>query len=101
MTKVIVGLGSCGIAAGGNKVYDRLNLINQDNKNFTLDKTSCIGMCYKEPLVEVVDESGSYIYGEVDEKRADEIIERHVNNKEVVKDWVVKTDLFETSEQSF
>ncbi len=101
MTKVIVGLGSCGIAAGGNKVFDELSKINEENKNFILDKTSCIGMCYKEPLVEIVDETGSYIYGDVDIKRAAELIERHVNNKEVVKEWVVKTDLFETSEKDF
>ena len=100
-TKVIVGLGSCGIAAGGNKVYDELAKINKDNPNFILDKTSCIGMCYKEPLVEIVDETGSYIYGDVDEKRAKEIIERHVNGKEIIKDWVVKTDAFETSEKYF
>lgn len=101
MTKVIVGLGSCGIAAGGNKVFDILNTINKDNSNFSLDKTSCIGMCYKEPLVEIIDETGSYIYGDVDVKRAEELIERHVNNKEVVKEWVVQTDLFETSEKNF
>ena len=100
-TKVIVGLGSCGIAAGGNKVYDELVKINKSNTNFILDKTSCIGMCYKEPLVEIVDETGSYIYGDVDEKRATEIIERHVNGKEIIKDWVVKTDAFETSEKDF
>lgn len=100
-TKVIVGLGSCGIAAGGNKVFDELTKINKTNPSFVLDKTSCIGMCYKEPLVEVVDQTGSYIYGEVDEKRAAEIIERHVNHHEVIKEWVVKTDNFETSEKDF
>ena len=100
-TKVIVGLGSCGIAAGGMKVFNKLENINKENSNFILDKTSCIGMCYKEPLVEIVDEKGSYIYGDVDEKRIDEIIDRHVNNKELIKEWVVKTDLFETSEQDF
>ena len=100
-TKVIVGLGSCGIAAGGMKVFNKLENINKDNSNFVLGKTSCIGMCYKEPLVEIVDETGSYIYGDVDEKRIDEIIDRHVNNKELIKEWVVKTDLFETSEQDF
>jgi len=98
--KVIVGLGSCGIAAGAKKTYDELEIIKKD-ANFDLDQTSCIGMCYKEPLVEVVDETGSYIYGDVDEKRAHEIIERHVKGNEVIKEWVVKTEKFETSEKSF
>ncbi len=97
--KILVGLGSCGIAAGAKKTYDKLNLI--ENKNFILDKTSCIGMCYKEPLIEVIDETGSYLYGKVDEKRALEIIDRHINNNEIIKEWVVKTDKFETSEKDF
>ena len=97
--KVIVGLGSCGIAAGAKKVYEKLEIIQ--SPNFELDQTSCIGMCYKEPLVEIIDETGSYIYGDVDNKRMDEILERHVNNKEVIKEWVVKTEKFETSEKSF
>ncbi len=100
MKKVIVGLGSCGIAAGAKKVYNELKQINKDNI-FNLDQTSCIGMCYKEPLVEIVDETGSYIYGDVDEKRAHEIIERHVKGNEIIKDWVVKTEKFETSEHDF
>ncbi len=98
--KVIVGLGSCGIAAGAKKTYNELEIINKDG-NFDLDQTSCIGMCYKEPLVEIVDETGSYIYGDVDAKRAQEIIERHVKGKEVIKEWVVKTEKFETSEKTF
>ena len=98
-TKIIVGLGSCGIAAGAKKVYNELEKIN--NNSFDLDQTSCIGMCYKEPLVEIIDETGSYLYGDVDEKRINEIVERHVNGKEVIKDWVVKTDKFETSEKNF
>ncbi|MBN2668311.1 MAG: NADH-quinone oxidoreductase subunit NuoF [Bacteroidales bacterium] len=101
MTKVIVGLGSCGIAAGGNKVYNKLAELQSTKVDFDLDKTSCIGMCYKEPLVEVVDDKGSYLYGEVDEKKAEAIVNSHVLGKEVITEWVVKTDLFETAEQEF
>ena len=65
-TKVIVGLGSCGIAAGGNKVYNKLNELHKaDNMSFMLGKTSCVGMCFREPLVEVIDSNGSCLYGEV------------------------------------
>ena len=50
-TKVIVGLGSCGIAAGASKTYQKiLELQKAENLQFELKKTSCIGMCYREPL---------------------------------------------------
>jgi len=101
-TKVIVGLGSCGIAAGGNKVYQKIkSLKDADHLDFQLDMTSCIGMCYREPLVEIIDESGSWLYGEVDEKRAVEIINQHVVNSNPVKEYVVHTDLYESADEAF
>ncbi|MFZ4464825.1 MAG: hypothetical protein ACOYN5_13335, partial [Bacteroidales bacterium] len=55
--KVIVGLGSCGIAAGASKTYEKLRVLAESGAySFDLAKTSCIGMCYKEPLVEVQDQ---------------------------------------------
>ncbi len=100
--KVIVGLGSCGIAAGANKTYQKIKTLKEvDNLSFELKKTSCIGMCFREPLVEIIDSTGSYIYGNVDEKRAMEIIEKHVEQHEPIKEYVVKTDLFETPDNYF
>jgi len=101
-TKVIVGLGSCGIAAGAGKVYDKILALQSAEKlDIEVLKTSCIGMCYKEPLVEVVDESGSYLYGEINEERIVDILDRHVANQEPVTDYVVKTDMFETKDDYF
>lgn len=101
-TKVIVGLGSCGIAAGAGKTYNKIEALKQADKlDIELKKTSCIGMCFREPLVEVIDENGSYIYGNVDENRAIEIIEQHIKKHEPVKEYVVKTDLFDTIDNNF
>ncbi len=101
-TKVIVGLGSCGIAAGANKTYQQIKKLKEvDKLDFELKKTSCIGMCFREPLVEIIDANGSYIYGNVDEKRALEIIEKHIGQNEPIKEYVVKTDLFETPDNYF
>jgi NADH-quinone oxidoreductase subunit F len=95
--KIIVGLGSCGIAAGAGKVYDEIVRIKEaDNLNFDLGKTSCVGMCFREPLVEIIDETGSYLYGEVDVKRIDEIIEKHIVNFSPIKEYIVKSDQFDT-----
>ena len=101
-TKVTVGLGSCGIAAGGNKVYNKIRELQRaENLDFILDKTSCIGMCYREPLVEVTDDTGSYLYGEIDEKRAVEIINQHVQNHSPVNELIVRSDFFETPDSLF
>ncbi|MCX7863064.1 MAG: NADH-quinone oxidoreductase subunit NuoF [Bacteroidales bacterium] len=101
-TKVLVGLASCGIAAGANKVYEKIEAIKHNEKlTFELTKTGCVGMCYREPLVEVIDDTGSYLYGEIDEQKITEIIEKHIKGKEPVKEYIVKTDLFENPDDSY
>ncbi len=101
-TKVIVGLGSCGIAAGAKKVYDKILALKEaENLLFDLKKTSCIGMCYREPLVEIIDESGSYLYGDIDEDKAVELIEKHIHQQNPIREYVVRTDLFDTLDNEF
>lgn len=101
-TKVIVGLGSCGIAAGASKVYSKILELKQiDKLDFELKQTSCIGMCYKEPLVEVINEFGRTLYGEVDESKIIDIIDKHVVLGEVVKEYAVESDLFETVDSNY
>ncbi len=95
--QVIVGLGSCGLAAGAGKVYDAIARIKEaDNLDFELKKTSCIGMCFREPLVEIIDETGSYLYGDVDVKKIDEIIDKHIVNFSPIREYIVKSDKFES-----
>jgi len=101
-TKVIVGLGSCGIAAGAKKTYEKIQALQvAENLDFELKQTSCIGMCYNEPLVEIIDDDGHYLYGGIDEDKALEIIEKHVVQHEPLKAYVVNSDLFETMDDVF
>lgn len=101
-TKVVVGLGSCGIAAGANKTYDALlGLLNSGKADFELAKTSCIGMCYKEPLVEVTDDNGTVIYGEMIAGTAEKVILDHIEQKITDHERVVISEQFETSEDEF
>jgi len=101
-TKVLIGLASCGIAAGANKVYDKLKALQETDKlDIELKKTGCIGMCYREPLVEIIDETGSYLYGEVNEEKAVEIFDKHLKQGEPIKDYVVKSDLFKCEDDTF
>lgn len=100
--KVLVGLASCGIAAGANKVFNKLLEIKEkESLNIELKKTGCIGMCYAEPLVEVIHNDTSYLYGEIDEKKIEEIVEKHIKNGEYIKDYLVRTDIFETENESY
>ena len=101
-TKVIVGLGSCGIAAGAGKVYNKIKqLAEVENIDIELKQTSCIGMCYREPLVEIIDDSGRYLYGDITEDKVTDLMDRHVENGEPIQELVVESDLFRGSEQDF
>jgi NADH-quinone oxidoreductase subunit F len=101
-TQVLVGLASCGIAAGAQKVYNKMaGLKEAENMSFELKRTGCIGMCYREPLVEVVDSTGSYLYGEIDESKAVEILEKHVKQGEPVKEYIIYSDLFKTEDNEY
>ena len=57
--KVVVGLGSCGIAAGANKVYQELKSeIEDKHLDIDLKITGCVGMCHLEPIVDFYDDDG-------------------------------------------
>ena len=51
--KILVGQGSCGIAAGAMKVYNAIEDKISAYNDVTLGITGCIGMCYLEPIVDV------------------------------------------------
>jgi NADH-quinone oxidoreductase subunit F len=100
--KVLVGLASCGIAAGANKVYEELKALQKADKlDIELKKTGCIGMCYREPLVEVIDETGSYLYGEINEEKAVQIFDKHLKQGEPVDELIVKSDFHKSEDDSF
>jgi NADH-quinone oxidoreductase subunit F len=54
MMKIVVGEGSCGIAAGAEKV--RQALLKQDLNGAELTIAGCIGMCYLEPIVDIYED---------------------------------------------
>ena len=93
MRKIIIGLGSCGIAAGGVKVKETLKTLADESKqDIALSETGCMGMCYKEPMMEIVEEDGRRtIYGDVNEKTVREIFESHIIRGAPLKDYVVLT----------
>ncbi|MDW7668731.1 MAG: NADH-quinone oxidoreductase subunit NuoF [Bacillota bacterium] len=90
--KIKVGLGSCGIAAGGRKVLKSLqDQAEKYNLDVEIEETGCIGMCFFEPIVDIVTDEGTYSYGFVDEDIAREIIEKHINKDQVLEDNLIYT----------
>jgi len=100
--KITVGLGSCGIAAGAAKVYNKIKLYQQSGVyDIELNKTGCVGMCFREPIVEVLDNNEKYIYGDVDESKIDEILFQHTEHHLPKKEYVVHTKQFATKDDIF
>ena len=91
MCKIIVGMSTCGISAGAKQTYNKLNelLQNEKNEKDTLTYTGCIGMCYREPLVEIREGKNRYIYGDVTPERATEIYNSHVKDGNKIEDYII------------
>jgi NADH-quinone oxidoreductase subunit F len=91
MVKLVVGLGSCGIAAGGNKIVQAIeDEIAKRGLDVELEKTGCIGMCYLEPIVDVIDDKGNKTtYGRVTPEMVVDIFDRHIGKGEILREHVV------------
>ena len=92
---VKVGLASCGIAAGGQKVYDALKAQLNDHglKNVELRRTGCMGMCYSEVLLEVFPPQGRRVfYRNVTPEQVQRIVEEHIIGGKPVTEWVIPAD---------
>ncbi len=89
MKKVIVGMSTCGLSAGSQKTYDRLaELAAASPGAFELASAGCIGMCYREPLVEVRENGNRIVYGGVTPELAEKIISEHVKGDRVLEEHV-------------
>ena len=86
--QVIVGMGTCGIAAGAKSTLE--TFINALDENKLVDKvivrqTGCMGLCHSEPTVEVIAPGmPNVIYGKVDAAIAKEIVSKHILGRELL-----------------
>ena len=102
MKEIIIGLGSCGIASGGLKVKEVLRTLIEESKlDIELSETGCMGMCYKEPMIEIAEDGTRTIYGDVDVKTAKKIFERHIINNTPVTENIVLDSNGGGSEKDF
>ena len=91
-TKIIVGMGTCGIAAGAREVMSAIldELAVRKLVNVQVQQTGCIGMCEKEVLVDIIRPGEPRItYGKVTPEDVKKIIAEHVVNGRIVEDLVV------------
>jgi len=91
-TRVIIGLGTCGIAAGARAVMQAImeELQKRSLTGVTVETTGCIGMCQSEPLVDVIREGTSRItYGRVKPSDAARIVADHIVNGQIIQDLVI------------
>lgn len=90
-TEIIVGLGSCGIAAGAAKTFDAFQkeIKAKNLAGVVLRRTGCMGLCASEPTVEIkVPGMTDIIYGWVTPEIAREIVQKHVMRRILVSDCI-------------
>ncbi len=91
--KIVVAMGTCGIAAGAKDTLQAV--VNELEKNGIDDvsvvQSGCMGLCDVEPTVEVIMEgSDPIIYGHVSPEQVTRIVDQHVKNGKVVSDLLIR-----------
>jgi len=90
-TTITVGMGTCGISAGAREVMQAiLSELDEREIEAHVMTVGCIGMCSKEPLVDIQQGDEARItYGNVTSDMVSRIIDEHVVNGHVLDEWVV------------
>jgi len=89
--KIVVGMGSCGIAAGAREVMSEfLDLIEKNKKtDIAVTAAGCYGFCAQEPMIHVyIEDNTPVIYRNVDPNAAREIFTNHILNNKVVEKYL-------------
>ena len=91
--RVVVGMATCGIAAGARPVLNAfVEAVNDAglNDKITVSQTGCVGYCQLEPIVEIHEagkEKVTYIH--MTAEKAREVVEKHLKGGKVVSDYTV------------
>ena len=90
--QIIVGMGTCGIAAGAKATFDSILKAVEEfhiEKDVLIRQTGCMGLCYVEPTVEVLMPGmPNTIYGKVDADVAREVVRKHIVEKTLVENHI-------------
>jgi NADP-reducing hydrogenase subunit HndB len=86
VVQVKVALATCGIASGARTIMEFFSeQLERRNVAAIVSQTGCMGYCYAEPTIEVkLPGQDPVVFGFVDLKRADQIIEKYIKTGELV-----------------
>jgi len=90
--RIVVGMATCGIAAGARTVLNSLveEISKRNIQNVVVSQTGCIGMCRLEPIIEVfVPGQEKVTYVKVNEEKAAKIISEHVINNRPISQYTI------------
>ena len=92
-TRVVVGMATCGIAAGArpvlNALVESVNELGLSDK-VTVSQTGCIGICQFEPVVEVFEAGKERVtYVKMDADKVSKIIDEHIIGGNVVEEYTI------------
>ena len=91
-TRVVVGMATCGIAAGARPVMTAfLEEINKRNlSNVVVEQTGCIGLCRLEPIVEVYAPGQDKVtYVKMTPDKVARVVSEHIVNGQVVAEYTI------------
>ena len=91
-TRIVVGMATCGIAAGARPVMNAFTeeLARRALKGVTVSQTGCIGMCQYEPIVEVfVPGQEKVTYVQMSAEKVAKVVNDHIVNGNVVTEYTV------------
>ncbi|PLX35345.1 MAG: NADH-quinone oxidoreductase subunit F, partial [Clostridiales bacterium] len=94
--KIVIGEGSCGLAAGAGKVHEKINeVLSSNNLKADVEITGCCGMCYLEPIVDIYDDFGEKTtYVKVTPEMVDDLILKKIrDNQEVNTCEISQSDI--------
>lgn len=93
-TRVVVGMATCGIAAGARPVLTAfVEKINEAGlaANVTVTQTGCIGICQYEPVVEIYEAGKEKVtYVKMSPEKAAEVVEKHLKGGKVIEEYTIK-----------
>lgn len=91
-TRVVVGMATCGIAAGARPVLNKLveEVARRNLQNVTVAQTGCIGVCRLEPIVEIFEPGKDKVtYVKMDAEKAARIVSEHLVNHRIVDELTI------------
>ena len=92
-TRIVVGMATCGIAAGARPVLNAfVECVNKEDlvSTVTVSQTGCIGICQYEPVVEVFQPGKEKVtYVKMTAEKAEKVVKEHIKGGKVVEEYTI------------